>query len=511
MKRGDDCMGKHDGETCKYSERRNRTKKTNQMALISITFVEVLLILALIIQTFLVKTTYGKLGIIPLVVLLIGTIVNWVAYKRNKESEKLRYIMLTSFIIGWIYLIVTGTNILVPFYIYPIIIATILYHDRKFEKITFYSVLTFNIIRAFKFGFMGIFLSDNISFISAVVNLEIIIVVHVVAVLSEKYTQDMLQSVKDEQDVQGLILQDVLRISEHVKAEVTDTDSIIEHVKDSSNVVHSSIEEISMRTKETAERVQEQTRMTAVINEAIGETAENAKVMVEAVTNSAKMMDENMEVFDQIRNNAGQINETNSHVAESMEELQQKAQEVQQITEVIFSISSQTNLLALNASIESARAGEAGRGFAVVADQIRNLSEETRQSTEKIASIVQELNTNAQDANEIVQNSIDAMNQQNQMVESASDGFNAIRDNIDILAQRVEDIDEKIKNLVQSNNTIIENIGYLSNSSEAVSESAKEVGAHSLKNQIEAEKAKELLNEVKAIVQEFEKYQNRAE
>lgn len=357
----------------------------------------------------------------------------------------------------------------------------------------------------------GLFLTDNITFISAVVNFEVVIVVHVVAVLSEKYNRDMVQSVKDEQDVQSVMLQDVLRISENVKAEVTDTDSIIESVKNSSNIVHSSIEEISVRTKETAERVQEQTRMTAVIDEAIGETAENAKVMVEAVTNSAKMMDANMEIFDEIRNNAGQINERNSHVAESMEELQLKAQEVQQITEVIFSISSQTNLLALNASIESARAGEAGRGFAVVADQIRNLSEETRQSTEKIASIVQELNVNAQNATEIVQHSIDAMNQQNQMVETASDGFNAIRDNMDILAQRVDDIDEKIKNLVASNNTIIENIGYLSSSSEAVSESAKEVENCSLQNQMEAEKAKELLNEVKAIVQEFEKYQNRAE
>ena len=69
-------MGKHESETCKYSERRNRTRKTNQMALISITFVEVLLILALVIQTFVVETNYGKLGLIPLMVLLVGVIIN---------------------------------------------------------------------------------------------------------------------------------------------------------------------------------------------------------------------------------------------------------------------------------------------------------------------------------------------------------------------------------------------------------------------------------------------------
>lgn len=498
-------------QKCVYSERHNRIRKTNQTALISITLIELLLIFALIVQTFLTPTSYGKRGLIPLVVLLIGVIVNWVVYKRNRDSERLRYIILLSFLIGWIYIMITGVNVIIPFYVYPITIATILYHDKKFERITFVIVLLSSIIRTVILVLNGTLGTNSDAFTSVVVNFEIIIVIHIIAVLSEKFNHDMLQSVNSERDIQDIMLKDILRISENVKEEVTDTDSLIENLKDSSNKVHSSVKEICIRTKETAESVQEQTKMTTMISESIGETAENAKIMVEAVADSARMMEENMEVINQIRNSAGTISKTNAHVAASMEELQKKAQEVQQITEVIFSISSQTNLLALNASIESARAGEAGRGFAVVADQIRNLSEETRQSTEKIASIVQELNMNAQNATEVVQSSIDAMNQQNQMVENASDGFRAIRDNMDMLTQRVEDIDGKIKNLVQSNNTIIENINQLSASSEAVSESAKEVENRSLQNQTEAEQAKELLNEVQELVQEFTKYQNGAE
>ena len=109
-----------------------------------------------------------------------------------------------------------------------------------------------------------------------------------------------------------------------------------------------------------------------------------------------------------MRESAGTIGETNAHVADSMSQLQDKAKEVEKITEVIFAISSQTNLLALNASIESARAGEAGKGFSVVAGQIRELSEQTRKSTEQIAGIVKELNTNAQEAVDIVGVSIEA-------------------------------------------------------------------------------------------------------
>ena len=71
------------------------------------------------------------------------------------------------------------------------------------------------------------------------------------------------------------------------------------------------------------------------------------------------------------------------------------AETVEGITEQIFSISNQTNLLALNASIESARAGEAGKGFAVVSEEIRVLADSTRNLTERIRGIVDELKRNA--------------------------------------------------------------------------------------------------------------------
>ena len=62
--------------------------------------------------------------------------------------------------------------------------------------------------------------------------------------------------------------------------------------------------------------------------------------------------------------------------------------QVNNLTNDILNISSQTNLLALNASLEAARAGEAGKGFAVVADEIRQLADSSRETANKIQSII---------------------------------------------------------------------------------------------------------------------------
>ena len=492
----------------KYNNRLNQVAKVNQTTIISLTFIEILLIFAMLVQTFAYDTSFGKLGLGPMVILIVGVIANWTCYLRNKQSEKLRYYMVAGFILGWIYLMVLGSNVMVSFYIYPLVIATIVYHDSKLERLLFYIVLATTFIRTIVWAISGQLLSgDTISLISLIVHLEIVIVLHIVSKLSSTFTEDMLCSVQDEQKMQNIMLEEMLDISENVQQAVSDTNELIEHLKNDASLVHDSIEDISGRTQNNFDSVEQQSQMTKRINQDIEDTAKNAKFMVEAATMSSKLLEENMTVINSIQKDADYINETNGRVAESMEDLQKKAQEVHNITEVIFSISSQTNLLALNASIESARAGEAGRGFAVVANQIRNLAEETRHFTEQIANIVEELNKNALESTDIVKQSIGAMKAQNEKVAEVSDGFKEVHKHIITLTEGVENINDKIENLVYSNNTIIENITQLSDSSAVVSESAKEVEALSLQNQTEAERIKELLGKMKELVQQLEKYQ----
>ena len=490
----------------KYSEKPARDAKANQTVLLLMSFMDIPLILALLLQF--TSDPYGKAAILPVAVLLLGTLVSWGMYVKNKSSEVLRYVMLGSFLVGWGYMMLTAKSVLACTYIFPMMIALILYYDRKFEKRAFAGIMLFMVLRGVSLAAAGNLLGDDVTLVSVCTGIVVTFSYHVTARSAKNFDHDTIWAIKDEQARQNMMMEDIIRISEAVKSEVGHTDSLVENLRDSSQVVHSSIQEISVSTQITAESVQEQTQMTSQIKDAIGETAENARIMVEAAEASARMAEESMDRMNQMRAGAETIGKTNAQVAESMSQLQDKAKEVEQITEVIFEISSQTNLLALNASIESARAGEAGRGFAVVADQIRELSEQTRKSTEQIAGIVKELNTNATDAADIVGVSIEASRKQNEMIENTAGGFMAIRDNVETLTQRIEDIDSKIKNLVQSNDKIIESISQLSATSQQVSASASEAEERSQQNQAEAQEAKQLLSSVQEIVQGFEKYQD---
>ena len=172
----------------------------------------------------------------------------------------------------------------------------------------------------------------------------------------------------------------------------------------------------------------------------------------------------------------------------------------------INSIASQTNLLSLNASIEAARAGEHGKGFAVVADEIRQLAEKTRQETENIANILEQLSENAQTAADAVERSVTAAGAQDEMIAQASESFGAMNQNVNELVTDIGEIDTMLNNLSKANNQIVENIMQLSATTEEVTASSVQAADLSVKNLGNAENTKDLLHSVLDESHKLEQY-----
>lgn len=85
------------------------------------------------------------------------------------------------------------------------------------------------------------------------------------------------------------------------------------------------------------------------------------------------------------------IREQMASTAETVVKLSERSRSIEQIIGVVKDLADQSSLLAVNASIEAARAGEEGKGFSVVAHEIKTLADESREATEQIRAILQDI------------------------------------------------------------------------------------------------------------------------
>jgi methyl-accepting chemotaxis protein len=82
------------------------------------------------------------------------------------------------------------------------------------------------------------------------------------------------------------------------------------------------------------------------------------------------------------------IRESIAESEKRIKRLGERSQEITGIVNLINTIAERTHVLALNASMQAAAAGDAGRGFAVVAEEVQRLAESSRQATQQIAQLV---------------------------------------------------------------------------------------------------------------------------
>ena len=425
------------------------------------------------------------------VLIILATAGTLVLYQRRKDDPKIRYIatvglLVITFVMGWAF-----DNYYVRFMAAIPLVACILFYDKKFA------------------AFSGIAVSAVNLLVTASKTLAIIlmmVVVYLTVSVAYQFNRDTIGSLTEKEAAQRQMVDDIIAVADQVRKGTENAMNIVNELNSSTEVVNGAMKDISDSTQSTAENIQTQTEMTQNIQDSIGTTLERSEKMVQVAKQSGELNEKSSRIMDDLKKQSAVIAQTNSEVASSMRELQDRTSAVKSIADTIFSISSQTNLLALNASIESARAGEAGRGFAVVADEIRQLAEKTRQETENIANILEQLSENAQTAADAVERSVTAAGAQDEMIAQASESFGAMNQNVNELVTDIGEIDTMLNNLSKANNQIVENIMQLSATTEEVTASSVQAADLSVKNLGNAENTKDLLHSVLDESHKLEQY-----
>ncbi|MDD5058732.1 MAG: HAMP domain-containing methyl-accepting chemotaxis protein [Sideroxydans sp.] len=302
-------------------------------------------------------------------------------------------------------------------------------------------------------------------------NDSVLVLLRAVAQLARK---DLTVKVPVSEDVTGAVSDALNLFSSETAKVMLDVSNISADVTSASLKVQQQATGMMQTAEEERGEVEHTAQTLSATARSLGEIAKLAQqcnLVADVAIKSTQL------ALTSVNNTVTGINNTRDVIRETekrIKRLGERSQEISGAVNLINVIAERTHILALNASMHAASAGEAGRGFAVVADEVQRLAENSRQATQQIAALVNNIQVETADTVNTMNDAISQIVEGTRLAEQAGQQMQQTQHNTAELVASVRQIANNSEEQAKTGQELIELAAVLKISSEMTSEKLKD-------------------------------------
>ena len=382
---------------------------------------------------------------------------------KGEDWEKYKIVIAVGYGVFYLYTICVSPFQLAFIYIFPLITMMVLFNDAKF------------LINACVFNDLGLFVSVAVLYKQGrtytgltnnlILEMSTVTLCYIGSVMSVKHITSsnhaLTDSIKDNLERVVNTVNKVKGASNSIVDGVTVVRDLADENRQGANSVVDSMDKLADSNNTLHEKTMSSVDMTADINTQVQSVVTLIDDMVMLINESGTHANESSQELEKVMHTTNVIADLSSQVEKILGIFSNEFQMVKDETSTISGFTSQTNLLALNASIEAARAGEAGRGFAVVAEQIRQLSTDTKSSSEQIMGALGNLQETSEKMTSSITQTLTLIQELLTSMAGISSNVSQIATDSTQLNGNIQTIDNAMKEVESSNQNLVDNMNQI--------------------------------------------------
>ena len=262
-------------------------------------------------------------------------------------------------------------------------------------------------------------------------------------------------------DEVGKLAESFRRMVESSRTTTREIQQSVQVLATSVNEISSSTSQLSAIATETATAVTETATTVEEIKQTAKISSDTANEVSESAQRAVEVSDTGKQSTEDTVAGIERIKVQMEIIAESIIRLNEQGQTIGDIISTVDDLSEQSNLLAVNAAIEAAKAGEHGKGFAVVAQEIKNLSNQSKQATQQVRTILNDIQRATRD-------SVAATEQGQAAVGLGVEQSNRAGESIVSLARNIDDAAHAAMQIVASSHEQLVGMDQVASAMEAI-------------------------------------------